>query len=321
MVSGPVAHSLAVGNVTALLGSGPRLSAWEVARATYRAVFQSEPSGEAPFGAGSRCGWLGETEASLRSWEQAFAEFRRQSERAQAVLPAFYLCLGSRMSLGTTPPRTGGFGPRGRIRGCAHGRLGAPRSRLHGQRLRRSVDCGGAGAPGHRLGPTQRRRRPPPVRGTRARRGVDGDGPGRGGRLAARPSDGREALAGEGGDLDTVVLVSCPTPPWRRQDTQSPPPDRTRVSKVTIAAGAGVHRRTRPGRPGRTGVESLTERERQVARLVVDRRTNTEIAEALFVSPKTIETHLRNIFHKLDVSSRVELARVIERSPPPPHTS
>jgi DNA-binding CsgD family transcriptional regulator/tetratricopeptide (TPR) repeat protein len=83
--------------------------------------------------------------------------------------------------------------------------------------------------------------------------------------------------------------------------------------------GDHVHRRTRPGQPGHTGVESLTERERQVARLVVDRRTNAEIAEALFLSPKTIETHLRNIFHKLDVSSRVQLARIIERSPP--HTS
>jgi DNA-binding CsgD family transcriptional regulator len=61
-------------------------------------------------------------------------------------------------------------------------------------------------------------------------------------------------------------------------------------------------------------VDSLTERELQVARLVVDRRTNAEIAAELFLSTKTVETHLRNLFHKLGVSSRVEVARVIERA-------
>jgi DNA-binding CsgD family transcriptional regulator len=75
-----------------------------------------------------------------------------------------------------------------------------------------------------------------------------------------------------------------------------------------------MHRRTRPGKADGVGLESLTERERQVARLVVDRKTNREIAEALFLSPKTVETHMRNIFRKLDVSSRVEVARVVERA-------
>jgi ATP/maltotriose-dependent transcriptional regulator MalT len=78
--------------------------------------------------------------------------------------------------------------------------------------------------------------------------------------------------------------------------------------------GHRIHRRTRPGRRDGTEIESLTERELQVARLVVDRKTNPEIAAELVLSQKTIETHLRNIFHKLDVSSRVELARMIERA-------
>jgi DNA-binding NarL/FixJ family response regulator len=78
--------------------------------------------------------------------------------------------------------------------------------------------------------------------------------------------------------------------------------------------GRHVHRRTRPGEPGRVGIESLTGREHQIAELVVDRRTNPEIAEALFLSPKTVETHMRNIFRKLDVSSRVEVARAVERA-------
>ena len=75
-----------------------------------------------------------------------------------------------------------------------------------------------------------------------------------------------------------------------------------------------MYRRTRPGRPDGTGVDALTERELQVVRLVVDRRTNPEIAEALFLSPKTVETHMRNVFRKLGVSSRVEVARTVERA-------
>jgi DNA-binding NarL/FixJ family response regulator len=51
-----------------------------------------------------------------------------------------------------------------------------------------------------------------------------------------------------------------------------------------------------------------------VARLVVDRRTNPEIAADLFLSLKTVESHMRNIFRKLDASSRVDVARTVERA-------
>jgi DNA-binding NarL/FixJ family response regulator len=78
--------------------------------------------------------------------------------------------------------------------------------------------------------------------------------------------------------------------------------------------GHHIHRRTRPGEAGATGLEALTSRELQVARLVVDRKTNPQIAGELFLSQKTVETHLRNIFRKVDVSSRVELARTVERA-------
>jgi ATP/maltotriose-dependent transcriptional regulator MalT len=78
--------------------------------------------------------------------------------------------------------------------------------------------------------------------------------------------------------------------------------------------GHRVHRRTRPGSADGTGLESLTERELQLARLVADRKTNPEIAAELFLSQKTVETHLRNIFRKMGVASRVELARAVERA-------
>jgi DNA-binding NarL/FixJ family response regulator len=78
--------------------------------------------------------------------------------------------------------------------------------------------------------------------------------------------------------------------------------------------GRRPHRRTRKGKADGVGMESLTERELEVARLVVDRKTNAQIARELFLSPKTVETHIRHLFQKLEVSSRVEVARVVERA-------
>lgn len=78
--------------------------------------------------------------------------------------------------------------------------------------------------------------------------------------------------------------------------------------------GQRPHRRTRRGRTDGAGIASLTERELEVARLVVDRKTNGQIAAELFLSPKTVESHLRNIFNKMGVGSRVALARAVERA-------
>jgi DNA-binding CsgD family transcriptional regulator len=56
------------------------------------------------------------------------------------------------------------------------------------------------------------------------------------------------------------------------------------------------------------GVESLTPSELRVARMASEGRTNREIAEALFVSLRTVETHLTHAYQKLDIRSRSELA-------------
>ena len=99
-----------------------------------------------------------------------------------------------------------------------------------------------------------------------------------------------------------------------------------RAADVFDACGAERHRlaadrelrrlgrrRTRRTASG-AGLGALSARELEVARLVVDRRTNPEIAAELFLSIKTVESHLRNIFNKLGVSSRVEVAREVERA-------
>jgi ATP/maltotriose-dependent transcriptional regulator MalT len=78
--------------------------------------------------------------------------------------------------------------------------------------------------------------------------------------------------------------------------------------------GHRIHRRSQPGKAHGDGIESLSGRELEVVRLVVDRRTNVEIAGELFLSLRTVETHLRNIFRKLGVSSRAEAARAVERA-------
>ena len=60
---------------------------------------------------------------------------------------------------------------------------------------------------------------------------------------------------------------------------------------------------------GRTRQAGLTAAERRIADLVAEGRTNREVAAALFIGERTVETHLSHIYAKLGVRSRTELAR------------
>ena len=69
-------------------------------------------------------------------------------------------------------------------------------------------------------------------------------------------------------------------------------------------------RSSKPLRPT-FGWDSLTEAEHSVTELVADGLTNREVAARLFLSPHTVDSHLRHIFRKLDINSRVDLVRLV----------
>ncbi len=73
----------------------------------------------------------------------------------------------------------------------------------------------------------------------------------------------------------------------------------------------GVRRRLVTSTRPKTGWAALTDSELSVVRLITTGLTNRETAERLFVSPHTVNSHLRHAFTKLGVNSRLELARVV----------
>jgi DNA-binding CsgD family transcriptional regulator len=100
-----------------------------------------------------------------------------------------------------------------------------------------------------------------------------------------------------------------------------------RVLRICVDAGAahdaararkrlrelGIRRRVHALDRPKLGWESLTDAELQVARLAAAGYTNRGIADRLFVSPHTVNTHLRHVFGKLDIRSRVDLTRAVDR--------
>ena len=77
---------------------------------------------------------------------------------------------------------------------------------------------------------------------------------------------------------------------------------------------------SRPRRTRTTGPTALTEAQREVAALAAEGLTNREIAERLFVTIKTVETHLMAVYRKLGIRSRDELG-VGARGPPAPSST
>jgi DNA-binding CsgD family transcriptional regulator len=75
-----------------------------------------------------------------------------------------------------------------------------------------------------------------------------------------------------------------------------------------LATGERVRKRTAETR------DDLTAQERQIARLARDGLSNPEIGTRLFLSPRTVEWHLHNVFIKLGVSSRKELRGALRDS-------
>ena len=73
---------------------------------------------------------------------------------------------------------------------------------------------------------------------------------------------------------------------------------------------SGARRRARPF----TGLDSLTASERRIAALAAGGLTNNAIAQSLFVTPKTVEMHLRNSFRKLDIRRRADLPAELRES-------
>ena len=78
-----------------------------------------------------------------------------------------------------------------------------------------------------------------------------------------------------------------------------------RARRELLATGETVRKRTVET------LDELTTQEAQVARLAAGGHTNPEIGAELFISPRTVEYHLRKVFTKLGISSRKELRRAL----------
>jgi DNA-binding NarL/FixJ family response regulator len=101
----------------------------------------------------------------------------------------------------------------------------------------------------------------------------------------------------------------------RPTDAREPLRHALELAAACDATGLAEHVRTelyatgaRPRTDAQAGVAALTASERRVVDRAASGETNRDIAQALFVTPKTVEVHLSNAYRKLGVRSRRELA-------------
>jgi DNA-binding NarL/FixJ family response regulator len=85
-----------------------------------------------------------------------------------------------------------------------------------------------------------------------------------------------------------------------------------RARRELLATGETARKRTIET------VDELTAQEAQIARLARNGRSNPEISTELFISPRTVEWHLRKVFTKLGISSRKELRAALPDLDPIP---
>jgi DNA-binding NarL/FixJ family response regulator len=128
---------------------------------------------------------------------------------------------------------------------------------------------------------------------------------------AAALEDAGGAMAGAGRRDDAVALLRDSLHEWEALGATF---DAQRVA--ARLRDLGVRQPRRSARRPQAGWDSLTPTERRVVDLVASGLTNREIAEQLFVSRYTIETHVKHVFAKLGVASRIALTTAAHRRTP-----
>ncbi len=123
--------------------------------------------------------------------------------------------------------------------------------------------------------------------------------------LASALEDAGKVLAARGGREEGIAMLGQALELYYRAGASW---DAARVRQRLRALG--VRRRLAGMAPPRTGWPGLTECELEVVRQVARGLTNRQVAERLFLSQHTVSNHLRHAFAKLDITSRVELARL-----------
>jgi DNA-binding CsgD family transcriptional regulator len=125
--------------------------------------------------------------------------------------------------------------------------------------------------------------------------------------LAGAAEEAAAAMAAAGGRPDAVGLLREALEIWENAGAAY---DAARVLARLREAGAPPGKRG-PRRRAEEGWDALTDSERRVVDLVGEGLTYREIGERLFISRRTVETHVARAFRKLGVRSRAELAAAL----------